>query len=89
MCLCELSAESDCGCLDMAWAVPKYSRSQVDAAGSLLLTLEEAKTMIEAWRKEYNEERPHSSLNDLTPMEFIQRLQTTKEDQKLQTQLLQ
>lgn len=31
----------------MAWAVPKYSRSQVDAAGSLLLTMEEANTMAE------------------------------------------
>jgi transposase InsO family protein len=26
----------------------------------------------EAWRKEYNEDRPHSALRNLTPKEFIQ-----------------
>jgi hypothetical protein len=26
--------------------------------------------VIEAWRIEYNTERPHSSLDDLTPEEF-------------------
>ena len=30
----------------------------------------EAKVVIEAWRREYNEERPHSSLDYLTPAEF-------------------
>jgi hypothetical protein len=33
-------------------------------------SLEEAKQQLEAWRREYNEERPHSSLGDLTPTEF-------------------
>jgi len=33
-------------------------------------TLAEAKQKIEAWRKEYNEERPHSSLGNLTPGEY-------------------
>ncbi len=37
-------------------------------------TLQEAKDIIEAWRKEYNEERPHSSLDDKTPVEYIQHL---------------
>lgn len=27
--------------------------------------------MIEAWRREYNEERTHSAIGDVTPMEFI------------------
>jgi pyridoxal/pyridoxine/pyridoxamine kinase len=36
------------------------------------LSLEDAAEKIEAWRKEYNEYRPHSSLNDLTPAEFIE-----------------
>ena len=36
--------------------------------------LEEARTVIEAWREEYNTERPHSSLGYLTPMEFAQHL---------------
>jgi len=34
----------------------------------------EAKVIIEAWRREYNEVRPHSSLGQLTPKEFINRL---------------
>ena len=28
------------------------------------------RNVIENWRKEYNEERPHSSLKDMTPKEF-------------------
>lgn len=37
-------------------------------------TLVEAQVVIEAWRKDYNEERPHSSLNGLTPSEFAAKL---------------
>lgn len=33
-------------------------------------TLAEAKRLIEAWRQEYNESRPHRSLSDRTPTEF-------------------
>ena len=32
--------------------------------------MKEAKSLIEAWRKEYNESRPHASLADRTPGEF-------------------
>ena len=35
--------------------------------------LKEARTIIENWRKEYNEQRPHSGLKGLTPMEFLQK----------------
>ena len=35
------------------------------------LSLEHARAEIEAWRRDYNEQRPHSSLGDLTPTEFI------------------
>ena len=35
------------------------------------LTLQEAQVVIEAWRREYNEERTHSTLGDMTPLEFI------------------
>ena len=38
------------------------------------LTLSEAQVIIEAWRREYNEERMHSSIGDLTPMEFIHKI---------------
>ncbi|MEA3400518.1 MAG: transposase [Armatimonadota bacterium] len=38
----------------------------------LFADLEEARVVIEAWREEYNTERPHSSLRYLTPVEFAQ-----------------
>jgi len=34
----------------------------------------EAKVLIETWRKQYNQFRPHSSLNYLTPNEFINQM---------------
>ena len=34
------------------------------------VSLEHAKTTIAAWRRDYNEVRPHSSLGQLTPSEF-------------------
>jgi len=34
-------------------------------------SLEEAQEQLEEWRQEYNQERPHSSLGDLTPEEFV------------------
>ena len=39
------------------------------------LTLQEAQRVIEAWRREYNEERTHSTIGDVTPREFIQNYQ--------------
>lgn len=36
------------------------------------LSLQDATEKIEAWRIEYNQFRPHSSLNDMTPAEFIE-----------------
>ena len=35
--------------------------------------LAEAGVILEAYRKEYNEERPHGALNDLSPSQFAQR----------------
>ena len=34
------------------------------------LSLDDAREKIESWRRDYNEFRPHSSLNNLTPKEF-------------------
>ena len=48
-------------CLGMEWFL---SRAQ-------------AKVVIEAWRKHFNEVRPHSSLGYLTPAEFAAKLQQT------------
>jgi putative transposase len=37
------------------------------------ISLEEAREIIEEWRNDYNNFRPHSSLDDLTPLEFAAR----------------
>ena len=34
-------------------------------------SLEDARERIESWRKEYNTDRPHSSLGLRTPFEFL------------------
>ena len=34
------------------------------------LSLEDAREKIEVWRQEYNRQRPHSALGNLTPVEF-------------------
>ncbi|MCC9169222.1 integrase core domain-containing protein, partial [Pontibacter harenae] len=36
------------------------------------LSLEDAREKIEAWRQEYNHFRPHSTLGDKTPEEWLQ-----------------
>ena len=36
-------------------------------------TLKQAREIIEKWRIDYNTNRPHSSLNGLTPTEFAAR----------------
>jgi len=38
-------------------------------------SLDHARQVIEEWRIDYNTERPHSSLDDLTPEEFIRTLE--------------
>ncbi|CCG85779.1 Insertion element IS407 uncharacterized 31,7 kDa protein ORF1 [Erwinia piriflorinigrans CFBP 5888] len=37
---------------------------------------EDAQEKIEHWRQEYNQYRPHTSLNNQTPAEFARSLQT-------------
>jgi putative transposase len=39
-------------------------------------TLAEARALISAWRRDYNERRPHSSLDYSTPAEFAERART-------------
>lgn len=39
-------------------------------SGTLFSSVAEARVLCEAWRREYNEERPHQALGYLTPAEF-------------------
>jgi len=41
------------------------------------VSLADAQRTIEAWRIDYETERPHSKLRDLTPREFALQLMTT------------
>ncbi len=42
-------------------------------AETLFASVAEARVLSEAFRRDYNEERPHQSLGDLTPHEFKQK----------------
>ncbi|GAB1720472.1 MAG: hypothetical protein NTAFB09_22030 [Nitrosospira sp.] len=48
-------------------------------------SLTEARIRISAWRRDYNEHRPHSALSYQTPAEFAAscRMQKAKENQRL------
>ena len=45
-----------------------------------LVTMAQAKRIIENWRIEYNTERPHSSLGNRTPVEFVMQSRRKTED---------
>ena len=47
-------------------------------------TRTEARVVIESWRRHYNQVRPHSSLKDLTPIEFKTRYDSTNPGAVLQ-----
>ena len=47
-------------------------------------SLDEAKQTIEAWRIRYNEFRPHSSLEGLTPQAFAKQFQDQNNKQTLE-----
>ena len=35
------------------------------------LSLEDAREKVEGWRRDYNEHRPHSSLGNISPAEYV------------------
>ena len=43
----------------------------------VFISLHDARQKIEGWRIDYNEQRPHSALGDLTPREFVERVVKT------------
>ena len=46
-----------------------------------LISFEDARLKIEAWRHDYNHYRPHSSLRNLTPYEFAHQGQTSRRNE--------
>jgi putative transposase len=42
------------------------------------LSLDDARDKVEAWRRDYNEERPHSSLGNATPEEYAAQVERQK-----------
>jgi len=42
------------------------------------LSLSQARRIVEAWRRDYNQDRPHSSLGYRTPDEFAQQVRAAK-----------
>lgn len=45
------------------------------------VSMEDAREKIEAWRQDYNDARPHSSLRNLTPSEFAQHGQPRRREE--------
>ncbi len=53
--------------------IERFNRSYREAVLDMFVfqTLTEVREQTEKWLREYNEERPHESLGDLTPREFL------------------
>jgi putative transposase len=53
--------------------IERFNRSYREAVLDMYIfqTLAEVKEQTERWRREYNEERPHESLGNMTPREFL------------------
>jgi len=44
---------------------------------SWFLSLADAQARMEAWRKEYNEQRPHTALKNMTPKEYLEQARSS------------
>ncbi len=53
------------------------------------LSLQDAREKIESWRVDYNGARPHSSLGNLTPEEFLQGQQSLNRRRELTSEVVQ
>jgi putative transposase len=53
--------------------IERFNRSYREAVLDMYVfrTLEEVREQTENWIREYNEERPHESLGNLTPREYL------------------
>ncbi|MBR4775027.1 MAG: integrase core domain-containing protein [Bacteroidales bacterium] len=55
-------------------AVPRCRRPILDAY--IFRNIEEVRELTEKWRTDYNENRPHEALGNMTPMEYKHMLLT-------------
>jgi putative transposase len=46
--------------------------------GELFLDILDARQKLAAWKRDYNEERPHTSIGNLTPVEFARQVRITE-----------
>jgi len=53
--------------------IERFNRSYRQAVLDMFVfqTLNEVREQTEMWLKEYNEERPHDALGDMTPREYL------------------
>jgi putative transposase len=53
--------------------IERFNRSYGEAVLDMYIfqTLSEVREQTESWLREYNEERPHEALGNLTPREFL------------------
>jgi putative transposase len=53
--------------------IERFNRSYREAVLDMFVfqSLQEVREQTEQWLKEYNEERPHDALSDLTPREYL------------------
>lgn len=53
--------------------VERFNRTYRDEVLNMYIfkTLNEVRELTDDWIREYNEERPHDSLEDLTPIEYL------------------
>ena len=56
---------------------------------NVFVCLDNAREIIENWRLDYNTERPHSSLNDMTPEEFARTFLKEQQTEKPKLKLVQ
>jgi hypothetical protein len=59
------------------WKVGKYLVYRLYREEGL--TVNEAKEMIELWRREYNQSHPHRALGERTPNEFASQAATSRD----------
>ncbi len=60
--------------------IERFNRTYREAILNMYIfeTLEEVKNLTENWLGNYNQQRPHDSLGNITPQEYLQTLELIK-----------